>query len=102
MADECTDVSTVEELSIFCRWTENCEPMEHFFELVPLKRANAESIHSVMEECLISKSVQLSKLIGMGFDGATTFSGKKSGVQARMKSTHRMLYLFTVIAINFD
>ena len=32
-----------------------------------------------------SKNIQLSNLIGMGFDGAATFSGKKSSVQARMK-----------------
>ena len=32
-----------------------------------------------------SKNIQLSNLIGMGFDGAATFSGKKSGIQARMK-----------------
>ena len=32
-----------------------------------------------------NKNNQLSNLIGMGFDGAATFSGKKSGVQARTK-----------------
>ena len=77
MADECTDVSTIEELYIFCRCPENGEPMEHFIELVPLKTANAESIHSAMAECLTFKniqlSIQLSKLSGMGFDGAATF-----------------------------
>ena len=31
------------------------------------------------------KEIQLSKLVGMGFDGAATFSGKKSGVQSRLK-----------------
>jgi hypothetical protein len=30
MADECTDISTVEELSIFCRWVEDGVPVEHF------------------------------------------------------------------------
>ena len=36
-------------------------------------------------KCLKSENIQLSNLIGMGFDGAATFSRKKSGVQARMK-----------------
>ena len=85
MADECTDVSTVEELSLFCRWIENGEPTEHFIDLLPMKRTDAESIYSALVECLKSKNIQLSNLIGMGFDGAATFSGKKSGVQARMK-----------------
>ena len=40
-----------------------------------------------------SKNIQLSNLIGMGFDGAATFSGKKLGVQARIKkhSPHALL-----------
>ncbi len=30
MADECTDVATVEEMSTYCRWIENGLPVEHF------------------------------------------------------------------------
>ena len=51
MADECTDVSTVvEELSLFCRWIENGEPTEHFIDLLPMKRTDAESIYSALVE----------------------------------------------------
>ena len=32
LADECTDVATIEELSICCRWVENGEPVEHFWK----------------------------------------------------------------------
>ena len=85
MADKCTDVSTVEELSLFCRWIENGEPTEHFIDLLPMKKTDAESIYSALVECLKSKNIQLSYHIVMGFNGAATFSGKKSGVQARMK-----------------
>lgn len=42
MADECMDISTVEELSIYCRWVEDGIPVEHFLEILPLKRADAE------------------------------------------------------------
>ena len=41
MADECTDVATIEELSIFCRCVEDGEPVEHFLEILPLQKANA-------------------------------------------------------------
>ena len=50
MADECTDVSTVEELSLFCRWIENGEPTERFIHLLPMKRTDAESIYSALVE----------------------------------------------------
>ena len=41
MADECTDITTIEELSVFCRWVEDGEPVEHFFKMLPLKKADA-------------------------------------------------------------
>ena len=69
----------IEELSTFYRWTEDGIPVEHFIEIVPVKRAGAESIHFALVECLMEKSMPLNKLIGMGFDGATT------GVQTRLR-----------------
>ena len=85
MADECTDISTVEEMSVFCRWEEEGSPEEHFLELIHLQQANAESIYSALVECLKEKNLQVGKIVGMGFDGASTFSGKKTGVQTRIK-----------------
>ena len=85
MADECTDITTIEELSLFFRWVENGEPVEHFFDIIPLKRADAESIYSTLIDWLKLKGIQVSKLVGMGFDGAATFAGKNTGVQARLK-----------------
>ena len=39
MADECTDVTTIEELTICCRWVESVVPEENFIEILPLKKA---------------------------------------------------------------
>ena len=52
---------------------------------LPLKKTNAQSIYSMLLDWLKKKDLQCSKLIDMGFDGAATFAGKKSGVQARLK-----------------
>ena len=46
MADECTDITTIEELSVFCRRVEDGEPVEHLFEILPLKKADTQSIYS--------------------------------------------------------
>ena len=43
MADECTDVFTIEELSIYCRWKES-KLTEHFIEIVPPKNTDAENV----------------------------------------------------------
>ena len=50
MADECTDVTTIEELTICCRWMESGAPEEHFIEILPLKKANADCINGELQE----------------------------------------------------
>ena len=85
MADACSVVTTVEELTIYCRWVEGGVAEEHFIEILPLKKANAESIYSALAKYCWEKNLQLGRLIGMGFDGAATFSGNKTGVRRRLK-----------------
>ena len=75
MADECTDIMTVEELSVFCRWEEDGTPVECFLDIVPLKRADAESIYLALVKCIKDKHLQVGNIVGMGFDGAASFSG---------------------------
>lgn len=58
--------------------------MEHFLDIVLLKKADAKIIYSTLVDFLMQKNIQLSKLVGMGFDGAT-FSGKHNGVQSLLK-----------------
>ena len=53
-------------------------------EIYPYKKADAESIYLVLIDWLKKKNV-MCRIIGMGFDGATTLTGKKSGVQAQLK-----------------
>ena len=85
MVDGCTDVTTIEELTICCHWVESGVPEEHFIETLPLKKANAESVYSALVEYCREKNIQLGRLIGIGFDEAATFSGDKTGVQRRFK-----------------
>ena len=82
MADECTDYTTIEELSISCRCGVS---VEHFLGIVSFKRADAATIYSTLLQFLANKKIQLSKLIGMGFDRAATFSGKHNGVESLLR-----------------
>ena len=74
-----------EELTICCHWLESGVPEEHFIEILPLKKANDESIYSALVKYCREKNIQLGRLIGMGFDGVATFSGDKPRVQRRLK-----------------
>ena len=74
------------QLSRKCPYSEeDGSPEEHFFEIVHLKQGNAERIYSALVESLKEKQLQVSRIIGMGFKSAKTFSGKQTGVQTRIK-----------------
>ena len=60
-------------------------PEEHFIEILSLKKPNTENIYSALVKYRREKNIQFGRLIGMGFDGAATFSGDKPGVQRRLK-----------------
>ena len=68
LADVCTDISTIEELSIFCHWVDDGLPVEHFIELVQLKKADANIIYETLIDCLKNKGLIISNMIGMGFE----------------------------------
>ena len=59
--------------------------MEHFLDIIPLTKADAKTIYTTLVDVLRVKDISLSKLVGMGFDGAATFSGKRNGVQSLLK-----------------
>ena len=63
MANKCTDIATIEELSSFCHSVENGSPVKHFIEILGLKKADAESIYSVLINWLNTKNVQSHKLV---------------------------------------
>ena len=44
-ADECTDITAVEELSVFCHWEEDGTPVECFLDIVHLEKANASHVY---------------------------------------------------------
>ena len=49
LVDECTDIATIEELSIFViGYKMHHQHFEHFLKILPLKKANVESIYSVL------------------------------------------------------
>ena len=69
LADECTDILTIEELSLAFRWVENGLPVEYFIELLPLKKADANTIYETLIDFLKKKELIIGNMIGMGFDG---------------------------------
>ena len=80
-------MTIIEELTIFCHFVEDGQAVEHFLEIVPLEATNTKTIYFALMEFMKDKNIQISKLMGMGFDGAATFSGKHNGVQSLLKNS---------------
>ena len=99
MADETTDVSTVEQVSICVRYVcvkdEELEVCEEFLGFVSVPSTGAEVITSAIDGFLKSSGLDLNKFIGKGFDGASTMSGHISGVSARLQTIYPRAKYFT-------
>ena len=97
MADETTDASTKEQVSVCIRYIirnslhkqELCEE----FRSVPI--ANAESITSAIVGLANDVGLNLAKLVGKGFDGAAIMSGHVSGVSSRLQQLYPNAKYFT-------
>ena len=61
MADECTDITVMEELSVFCCWEEEGTPVECFLDIEPLKKADAGSIYLALVKCIKNTNFRLAK-----------------------------------------
>lgn len=93
LADETMDISGIEQLSICLRYVsyENSQPVirEDFIGFVALDHLDAKSIADKIISSLQEWDLDLNKLIGQGYDGASTMAGHISGVQKRVRDIHK-------------
>lgn len=83
LADETTDVSTTEQLTLCVRYiSEDFNVHEKFLSFVPLKALNGKEIASTILSEPHKHGISTKYLRGQGYDGAATMSGKDMGTQA--------------------
>ena len=85
LADENTDISSQKEMSICGRWIEKDNVVERFLGMIHIKKADAETMADSLLQFLSDRGIDIQKLRGIGFDGASTMSGHRSGVQLRIR-----------------
>ena len=100
MADETTDVSTKEQVSVCIRYVRKnslhkLEVCEEFLGFSSVSIANAEAITSAIVGLASGVGLNMDKLVGKGFDGASTMSGHVSGVSARLQQLYPNAKYFT-------
>lgn len=88
-ADETTDVSVQEQLSVCIRFVDkvHSEVREEFMGFIEVTKTNAETIADTIMTFLEKWGLDISKLRGQGYDGASVMSGHVNGVQTRIRNT---------------
>lgn len=79
LADESTDEANREQFSIMCKWLHNNEVKEHYMGLIHVKKTDALSLLTAIEQFFMAKNVDLTKVRFLGFDGTNTMSGEVTG-----------------------
>lgn len=100
MADEATDVSTTEKLSVCVRYVRKksmgeLEVCEEFLGFCSIHTIRAKDITSAIVELAHACELNLATLVGKGFDGASNMSGHVSGVSARLQELYPNARYFT-------
>jgi len=84
-ADESTDISVHKKLVVYARCVDpdTFIPSTHFIANVRVESGTGEVIAQEIQNCLKSRNVDISKVMGFGSDGATAMTGKDKGCTGR-------------------
>lgn len=95
LADETTDISTIEQCSICVRYVKNIGTShnqfticENFLTFVPIKSTCGKDLADAIINGLILCNIDVSNLRGQGYDGASNMSGHLKGTQACIAKDH--------------
>ena len=86
IADEATDISGTEQLSVSIRWvSKNYEVHEDILGVKELPDTKAATIHHEMNDILERCTLPITQCRGQAYDGASNMSGIRNGVQALLR-----------------
>lgn len=95
LADEATDISRHEQMSLSIRWVDEGYIIhEDVLGLFQLLNTRAATIFSAIKDILIRCTLPIVQCRGQAFDGASNMSGTKNGVQELVKQENsKALYV---------
>jgi len=98
LADETTDVSQTEQLSLSVRFIQDTKVPKEFLCFVPVFSTTGKDLASTSRTQLSQLGLNLEHMRGQGYDGASNMSGRYRGVQARVKELYPLAMYSTLIA----
>ncbi|XP_065325262.1 zinc finger MYM-type protein 1-like [Gordionus sp. m RMFG-2023] len=88
LADESTDISGIEQMSLCARYlySENDEVQikEDFLQFIPVQDMRGESLANTIDLHLKKFKINVNSMRGQGYDGAPAMSGHLNGVQSHL------------------
>ena len=89
IADETQDWSSTEQVSLCIRYTSNVNKFcEEFVGFIKVEKMDAQSISDALISALLLWGLDMSYLVGQGYDGASFMSSSKNGVQAKVAAQY--------------
>ena len=90
LVDETADTSNKEQMVLCMRWVdENLIPHEEFIGLHAIPDTSADEIVAIIKDILLRMNLGIENARGQCYDGASSMSGKRSGVATQIKSLNR-------------
>lgn len=86
MVDETTDVANKEQAAIVIRWVESFHVFEEFIGLYSIPSLEAKTIVAVIKDVLTRLNLDVRKVRGQCYDGASVMRGPRSGVATLISS----------------
>ncbi|KAJ8050149.1 Zinc finger MYM-type protein 1 [Holothuria leucospilota] len=94
LADECTDASNREQLTICLRWIDQAlEPNEDFVGIYEIPNITANTINGAIKDVLIRLNFSLNNCRGQCFDAGGPMAGSRNGVAAQILSEVKKAHL---------
>ena len=85
MADETTDKSNQEQVTLFLRWVaDDLQVHEEFLGLYKVECIDAATLTSVIRDLFVRLNLSFDRLRGQCYDGASSMAGSRSGVAKRV------------------
>ena len=89
IADETTDVSVQNQLTLVIRYIHNCKVVERFWGFFKPDRVNADGIANViLEELEKILKEDKKKVVSQTYDGASVMRGRIGGVHVKVKQVY--------------
>ncbi|CAH1242606.1 ZNF862 [Branchiostoma lanceolatum] len=86
MCDETVDISTTNELVLYCRCIDGDGMFQaQFMKVVALRDGKANTIKAALSQYLEDNNLSIQKVAGFGSDGAACMIGNRSGVATQLK-----------------